>query len=197
METRRRILEAARRLFVAHAWNGVTIDAIAREAGVAVETVYAAFGTKAAIVRRLVEIAVRGDDESVPLTERAGPRAVLGEADPQRQIRMFAEDIRSRLARVSPLLDVVRTAGATEPEMAALFDELQSARLRGLSQFARAVAANGRLRKGLTEEGAAETVWALASPELYRLLTETRRWSGERYSRWLGDALVALLLPPR
>jgi AcrR family transcriptional regulator len=195
-ETRRRILDAARGLFTAQGWNGTTMDAIAREAGVAVETVYAAFGSKLGIIRPLIGIALRGDDAPTPLLEREKPKAALGETDPRRQLGMFALDIGVRLGRVAPLLEVVRTAGATEPEMAVLFRELHAARLENLTAFVRAVSRNGPLRPGLDESAAAETVWALASPELYRLLTETRGWSGEAYARWLADSLVALLLPP-
>jgi AcrR family transcriptional regulator len=193
-ETQRRILKSARDRFAAGGWSGTTIDAIAHAASVAPETVYAAFGGKVRLLRRLVEVAVRGDDGPASLLDRRGPKAVLAEADPQRQIRMFADDIRLRLDRVAPLIDVIRSAGATDREMASLFRELQNARLRNLKKFVRSVARSGAIRRGLTDGDAGETVWALASPELYRLLTGVRGWSGERYSRWLTESLVALLL---
>ena len=59
------------------------------------------------------------------------------------------------------------------------------------------VAANGPLRDGRTVEAAGETVWLLTSAEVYRLLMVDRGWPRDRYEQWLGDTLIALLLPVR
>ena len=61
-ETRRQITEAARMLFTERGYSGATIEAIAQEAGVATETVYAVFGNKRAILVHLVNISVGGDE---------------------------------------------------------------------------------------------------------------------------------------
>jgi AcrR family transcriptional regulator len=193
-ETRRRILEAARRLFVARGYAGTTIEAVAQEAGVAVETVYAAFGSKRALISGLVGMLVGGDDTQIPLLERPGPQAVRRERDPRRQLRAFADDITPILGRVAPLLEVIRCAAATEPELAGLLQQMQRARLANFTRLVEWVASNGPLREGLELADAAETIWTLASGEVYRLLTGDRGWSPERYARWLGDSLVALLL---
>lgn len=194
-ETRRRILEAARRLFVARGYASTTMEAVAKEAAVAVETVYATFGNKRALIAGLVGVLVGGDDAPVGLLERPGPQSVRRESDPRRQLRAFADDITPILGRVAPLLEVIRCAAVAEPELASLLAELHRVRLANFAQLMEWVTANGQLREGIGVAEAAETVWTLASGDVYRLLTAGRGWSTERYARWLGDSLVGVLLP--
>ena len=196
-ETRRRILGAARELFAARGYTGATIEAVATEANVAVETVYAAFGSKRALLSALVGVLVAGDDQPVPLLERSTPQAIRSEPDQRRQIAMFADDITQALARIAPIYGVIRAAAATEPEIAKLLRQMQRTRFANLSRFVGWVAGNGALRESLDTAAAAETVWTIASPDTYRLLTGDRGWSSERYAHWLGDSLLALLLPPQ
>ncbi len=195
METRLRILEAARRLFPARGYAGTTIDGVAKEAGVAVETVYAVFGSKRALLAGLVGMLVGGDEAPVPLMQQSGPQAIREVRDQRRQIHAFSADISRVLERVAPIFEVIRSAAATEPEMASLIQDMQRTRLENLTRFAGWVAANGSLRNGGDVAAAAETVWTLASPEAYRLLTGDRGWTRERYVQWLEDSLAALLLP--
>jgi AcrR family transcriptional regulator len=188
-------VEAAGRLFAERGYVATTMEAIAGEAGVAVQTVYAAFGTKRAILGRLVDVAVVGDERPVPLLEREGPQAVVHERNQRRQIAMFARDITQIMGRVSPVFEVMRAAAPAEPEIAALLGGLLQQRLVGMRYFVDALAANGPLRPGMTRGRAAETVWALSSPEVHRLFTVTRGWSPERYQAWLRDMVEAALLP--
>lgn len=192
--TRREIVEAARRLFAERGYVGTTMEDIAEEAGVAVQTVYAGFGSKRAVLSRLVQVSVVGDDEPVPLLDRAEPQGVLREVDQRRQIALFAKDISRIMERVSPVFEVMRTAAPTEPEIAALLGDLLRKRLEGLRFFVNALARNGRLRSGVTRTQAAETVWALSSPEVYRLFTVSLGWSRNRYEAWLRDMLETSLL---
>ncbi len=194
-ETRQRILEAAQRLFPAGGYAGTTIDGVAKDAGVAVETVYAVFGSKRALLASLVGRLVGGEESPVPLLQQSGPQAIREERDQRRQIRAFSADISRVVERVAPIFEVIRSAAATEPEMASLIQDMQSNRLENLTRFAGWVAASGPLRDGIDVAAAAETVWALASPEVYRLLTGDKGWTRERYAQWLGNSLVALLLP--
>ena len=194
-ETRRRIVEAARRLFVEWGYAGTTMEAIGSEAGVAVETVYAAFRNKRALLARVIDVSVVGDDEPAPLLERPGPQEVRRERDQRRQSRLFARDIREIMERVGPLFEVMRNAARTEPQIAELLQELLQRRLQGMTFFVQALAGNGPLRESLSEPEAADIVWTLTSAEVHRLLTVDRGWSGDRYESWLGDILVNLLLP--
>ena len=190
-ETRRRILEAAAALFVERGYTGATLAAVARAAGVAEETVYAVFRNKRTLLAETVSHAVRGGDVA-PVLEQERPRAVLAATDPREQVRMFADDMSQRLARAAPLMDVLAAAAPLEPELRALRARLHAARLRNIRAFVGALATN--VDRGLDTDEASETAWALASPELYTLLTGTRRWSRARYASWLEQGLAAILL---
>ncbi len=194
-ETQQRILEAARELFVRRGYAGTTVSAIAKNAGVAPETVFAIFQSKRTILARLVGTLVGGDERSTPLLERVGPQKVRREVDQRRQMQLFAWDIREILERVGPIMEVVGAAALTEPEIADLERTLQKTRLRNMTQMVRWVAANGPLRTGLQVSEAADIVWTLASAEVHRLLTAERHWSGQRYEQWLAETLAVLLLP--
>lgn len=193
-ETQGRILEAARRLFVECGYTGTTIEQLAEEAGVAVETVYATFGSKRAVLARLVSASVRGGDEAAPLLVQEGPQAVRREPDQKRQVEMFAHDIRQIMERVGPVFIAMRTAAETKPDIAELLRRILGERMQGMEQFARWLAANGPLNGGMPVEDAAETVWALTSAEVHNLLTVVRGWTGERYEAWLRDTLIRLIL---
>jgi AcrR family transcriptional regulator len=190
-QTRQRILDAARTRFVERGYAGTTIAAIAEEASTAAETVYATFKSKTALLEALVRGAVRGKDDTEVL-QQPGPRRLEAETDQRAQLRVFAADVSERLARTAPLLAVVASAAASEPSLAALYGDLHGARMRNLSSMPPALARNGPLR--VDPERAAQTIWALASPELYALLTGQRGWSRERYAGWLADTLEAVLL---
>ncbi len=159
LQTRRQIVEAARNLFFERGYAGATIDAIAQSAGVATETVYAAFGSKRAILSRLFEVSLVGDNLPIPLLERRGPQDVMHETDQHRQIELFAADIYNIMSRVAPLFDVLRVAAKTEPEIAEMLQNILNARVQGMMAFVHALMKNGPLRDGLTPEMAAETVW--------------------------------------
>jgi AcrR family transcriptional regulator len=193
-ETRRGIVAAAYRLFSERGYSGTTIESIAEEAGVAAETVYAAFGNKRAILTRLIDVSVVGDEAPIPLLERPGPKAVEREVDQHRQVQMFAHEIREIMGRMSPIFEIMRIAAKTEPEVAGLLQRLLTGRMEGMAHFIRHLAANGPLRPGLGQPEATETVWALTSAEVYRLLTVDRGWSPERYEEWLVKTLMAVLL---
>lgn len=194
-ETRLKIVEAARKLFSAYGYTGATIEAIAQEAGVAPETIYAVFGNKRAILARLLDISVGGDDERIPLLKRPGPQSVLREHDPRQQLEMFAQDISTILERVSPVFEILRLAAKTEPDIANLLQKLLGERMHNMEVFVQSLSKHDPLREGLAEAQAAEIVWTLTSPEVFRLLIVDRGWSSEQYSQWLADALIRLLLP--
>ena len=190
LQTRRRILDAAAARFVEHGFAGTTIAAIAADASTAAETVYAAFGSKAALLGEVVGRAARGGDDA-PILEQEGPRRVAAAGTQREQLELFAEDISRRLERTGPLLQVVASAAPGEPALAELYERIHAARLANIRSIPEQLARNGPLR--VDDEVAAETAWALTSPELYVLLTGVRGWSRERYATWLADSLGALL----
>lgn len=194
-QTRRQIVEAARSLFLERGYAGTTIEAIAGQAGVAVETVYATFGNKRAILSQLLDVSLVGDDRPIPLLEREEPQAVMHETDQRRQMARFADGMFEIMSRVAPMFDLMNAAAKTEPDIAEMLQNILAARVQGMMAFVRALLQNGPLRDDLTPEIAAETVWALTSAEVFTLLTVNRGWGKDQYLRWLTDALTRLLLP--
>jgi AcrR family transcriptional regulator len=192
-QTRIRILQAAGELFEANGYARTTIREIAEAADVASDTVYAVFGTKGRVLTSLIDLrlAPAGD---VNVLERAGALAVRDEPDQRRQLHLFAGDIAEISARVRPVYEILRTASAVEPEMAAIYAEMEGHRLRNMQQAASWIAERGHLR--VSVETAAEVIWALAAPDLARMLCDGRGWTNERYAAWLEDTLVCALLPP-
>jgi len=191
-QTRTLVLAAAARLFEERGYGGTSIAAIAEEAGVSPETVYGRFATKRALLGELVRGAVRGRDPA-PVPEQKAPRALAAITDQREQLRRFAADIAARLERAAPLVAVVADAARSEPELRQLLGILHADRLKNLRVLVDALAANGPLL--LAEDDAAETVWALTSPELHQLLLRVRGWTRSRYEKWLATSLAALLLP--
>ncbi|MFZ1680902.1 MAG: helix-turn-helix domain-containing protein [Rhizobiaceae bacterium] len=192
-ETRAALLRAAGDLFVRQGWQKSTIAAIARQAGVSVETVYAGFGSKLALLEAVMVAAVRGLQPETALMDQAGPRRVLRAPDQPRQIALFADDIASILTRAAPLMAVVRTAAESEPTLRELYVGLHRGRAGNFAMLVDALLERGPLRTD--RDTAIATLARLASPELFMLVTNVEGRSAEQYARWLADALTAMLLP--
>lgn len=193
-ETRTAILAAARRLFLERGYVATTMAAIAAEADVALDTVYAAVGAKPVLFRQLVESAISGTDEAVPADMRSYVVALKGEPDPQRKVEIYAGAIRRIMERLAPVYRVLRDAAATDMELQALWVDIAERRARNMLAFAEDLDDSGGLRDGVSTREAADVVWAMNSPEFFLLLVHERRWSGDRFERWLADAWVRLLL---
>jgi AcrR family transcriptional regulator len=194
-QTRTRILDAAEGLFAERGYASSTMEAIAGAAGVAVDTVYAAFGTKRGVLSGLMDVRVGGDDQPIDLLDRSGPQAVRRQPDQKGQLEGFAKDVTAILERVRPVDDIMRGAAAVDSEIAALRARLQAHRFQNMLKLVSWVTANGPLRGGMGEEAAAAIVWSLASPEMHRMLRVDRAWTAERYAEWLADTLTLTLLP--
>lgn len=195
-ETRQHILDAARRLFLSRGYVATTIAAIGQEAGVATQTVYVSFGNKRSILTSLMDLSIGGDEQPVGVLQRSAPQQMRHTLDQRRQLEMMAHGIREIMERASPIFDVMRSAGAADPEVATIYQRLQEQRLKNMAHVVEWVAANGPLRQGLTVRAGADILWTLTSADVHRLLTVDRGWTGEQYEHWLGDTLIALLLPP-
>lgn len=191
-QTRATLLRAAGELFVRDGWQRTTIAAIALQAGVSVETVYAGFGSKLALLEAVVVAAVRGQQPDTAIMDQDGPRRVLGADDPKRQIMLFAEDISRVLSRAAPLMAVVRAAAQSEPRLHELYVGLHRARAANFGRLVDALQGNGPLR--IDRAIAVATVARLASPELFLLVTEIEGRTVDQYATWLADCLTTLLL---
>jgi AcrR family transcriptional regulator len=192
--TRARIVEAARASFLARGFRATTIIRVAETAGVAPETVYAAFGSKAGLLEAVVLAAVLRDDEPDEPPERRWFREVLELPDTRAQIAALARHTAETLALTSPIYAVMRAAGTGVSELEELQRRLQDYRFSGQAQLVAKIADGGSPRPDISVEEAAATFSALASPELHHILTVDRGWSHERYSRWLERTAVAALI---
>lgn len=194
-QTQRRIVDAAYRLFLAGGYAATTMAAVAAEAGVSAQTVYKAFGTKAALAKRVVDVTLIGDDEPVPLAEREDVRAAYGETDPRRFLAWYADLGRTLLERLAPLLAVVLGgARAGEPELVELVATMNGERLRGTLMTAQRLDELGGLRPELTVETARDLIWTLNSFEVWDLLVTQRGWTPRAYSAWVGRAMADAVL---
>ena len=192
--TRGRILDAARRLFVAEGYAGATIAAIAREAGVAVNTVYASVGRKPALFRLLVETAISGGDEPVPAEERDYVRRIRETRSARGKLEAYAAATRAIHARLAPLFVVLRAAAPGDPELTELWHEIAERRAGNMRLLAADLSATGQLDPSRDLQEVADIIWATNSADLYVLLVGERGWDPERYERWLADAWCRLLL---
>jgi AcrR family transcriptional regulator len=194
-ETRRTILAAARQVFLAQGYAATTMAAIAEMAGVALDTVYTTIGPKPTLFRLLIELALSGEDQPVPAEERDYVREIRAEPDARRKLARYAHAVRAIQPRLAPLFLVLREAARSEPELAALWAEIAERRAGNMRRFVADVAAAGGLRAGVTEDEAADLVWATNAPEFYLLLVEERGWEPERFEHWLTELWSRLLLP--
>ncbi len=193
-DTRATVIAAARAQFIAAGWAGTTIAGVARAAGVSNETIYAVFGSKQALLLAVVERAVRRAEPDTALVDQAGPQAVAAAREQRAQLALFASDITDVLGNVAELMAVVRSAAEGDAALEGLYRNLHDGRRRNLAFVARALLAAGSLRAGMDAEAATATLWRLASPELFLLMTKLEGQSREQYAAWLGATLAAALL---
>lgn len=184
--TRRRILEAARRLFASSGYGATTLAAIAADAGVAVQTVYAVFGSKPAVLRALRESIVHD-----PAAERLYAQA-LTERDARRALELLAASVRARWQAGHDLVAVDLAAASADAGLRREIEAVFARRRGGLLQLARALERG--LRPGLTIERAAAVLDALTHPTLYATVVATHRWDPDEYEEWLATALDQNLL---
>jgi AcrR family transcriptional regulator len=194
LQTRREILDAARRLFLRDGYVGTTVDAIADEARVAVQTIYNTFGSKGAVLSRLLDVTIVGDHEEASVLERVRARMDLETVEPIAVVKDLARTAAQIVARISDVWDVVESGAAVDPEIAALVARIEAERLRGHTFAARVIKARGGLRPGLSVPGAAAVIWSITGVRNHRFLVVGQGWSQERYRRWLEDALATALL---
>lgn len=187
-ETRRSILDAARELFVASGYAATTIQAIAEQAGVAVQTVYAVFGNKRELLRQLIESTITGDDDSLPITQRPEVQAVAAEPDARRRAELDAALSLSITRRVAPIVRVAEEAAASDPEVADMMAAVKAARRKEMVASARILAGQDGLRA--SREEAAATLYVLYSPQVADMLMGDYGWSPQRYERWLARMLL-------
>ncbi len=193
--TRRRVVEAARTLFVRRGYAGATIEAIAHRARVSPQTVYNVVGGKAAVLKAVYDVMLAGDAEPVPIVERPLARAMLAADDPRRCLALSARLGRELYERVGPLVPVIFGLGAaTDRDVRAFVDTIEGERAVGTAGIAAHLARRFGLRPGLGVEEAGDILWTLTAPEVTDRLTRRRGWSLDRYEVWLAGTMADALL---
>jgi AcrR family transcriptional regulator len=195
--TRREILEAAQRLFERDGYAATTMAAIAAEANVALKTVYVAFETKSGVLRALWHLVLRGDEEDVPVAERRWYRELLEEPDPERQLRLNARNSRVGKLRIGNVIEVIRAAAPIDPEIAALWDRIQTEYHANQRAVVQSVHEKGALAASLDVDRATDILWTLNNPTVWQLLVGGRGWTPDQYEEWCADTACSQLLGPR
>jgi AcrR family transcriptional regulator len=190
--TRARILDAAAKLFLERGYGPTTMKDIAEAAGVARDTVHAVFGSKARVLTSLIDIRLVPDDSVANVTQRPDALAIKNEPDQRRQIELFAEFIADISTQLRPIFEILRTASAVEPEMRAVFAEMDRFRWQNMHTYAKWFAAREPLRVPTKKAG--DIIWTLASPDVARMLCDDLGWTKAQHARWLAHTLTATLL---
>jgi AcrR family transcriptional regulator len=178
--TTRRILDAARSRFTDAGYAATTLREIAVEAGVAVQTVYAVFGSKANILRALRDSVVTDPAASEAYA------AALGATDLDVAVRAFSRSIRLRWEAGHDIVTINSMAAAADPEIRAEVAAANAMRSEGIARLARRL---GELESGVDPRRAEAVLDALTLTSVYALLVSDRGWTPDDYESWLEGAL--------
>jgi len=164
------------------------------QAGVALKTVYLAFGTKAGLLHALGDVRLSGDDQPIPVTDRPWYRQLLHGDDPQLLVRTAARQSRVTKERSGDVLRIIRQAAVTEPALAELWDRIETEFRAVLAGIAERLDALGSLAPGVDATSATDLLWTLNHPDTWYLLVRQCGWTADRYEQWVGETLSAQLL---
>lgn len=192
--TRREILQSAQRLFERQGYATTTMAAIAAEAGVALKTVYVAFETKSGVLRALWNLLLRGDEGDAPVADRPWYREALEEPDPDRQLLLVARNSRNVKLRIGAVLEVIRAAAPTDPDIQALWERIQTDFRANQHLIVESLDDKNALVSSLDVERASDILWALNLSNLWQLLVAERGWTPEQYEKLVGDLARSQLL---
>jgi AcrR family transcriptional regulator len=187
-DTRKRLLEAAAEEFPAHGYAGTTVTRLAAAAGVSVQTLYLAWGSKRALLRGYMEQALAGNLQS----PEDASRRFTG-LSPQDRLIELAALVTEIAERAAVGWTLYRDASAIDPEIAADWNTLQMLRHRTFTRILADIPTSA-LADGLTPRSAVDTAWTVASPETYDLLVHRIGYSPAEFRDWMTQTLLAALL---
>jgi AcrR family transcriptional regulator len=190
-ETRQRIIDVAHDLFLSQGYGRTTIADIARGADVSVETIYSAFGNKAALLRRVWFVRIRGDEQDVRLLHRPEIQEMLAEPDLVVRLRRHAVVITPVFGRFVALLRALEAAAASEPSAADMVAEFDALRLDASTHYAKAAKKTGQLAVSVAE--CRDVFSATLDGSLWHRLVHDSGWSDKRFAAFLGDLWVSSL----
>lgn len=192
--TRAAILDAAGRLFVRDGYAATPLTAVAAEAGVAVQTVYAVFGTKRQLLSDLVDRTIAGDDEPVALEQRQFVADIRALPDPRAKLTRYARHLSETLARQAEVMLALAGAATADPDAAAILAKNDRERRQGMGRFAAELIATGGTDPALTAEHIADVLWLAMDWHNYDWLVRRRGWSTVDFERWYVRTTAAAIL---
>ncbi len=187
--TRRAVVEAAASLFVERGFASTSLADVAALAGVARPTVFAAFGSKQALLQRVLDEALAGDDAPVPVAERPWFSPVWSATTPDQALTAYARACVVIGRRAARIFEAVRRAADASPEGAAAWERLQDNRRAGAQMVVDHVRTLGPLPPGLTPRRAVDRLWVFNDPALYEALVHGCGWSERAFEAWLAEQM--------
>lgn len=192
-QTRRRITRAAHDLFVEHGYGATTLQDVADQAGVAVQTIYFTFGNKRSVLKEVVDTSIAGDDQPVATMDRPWFRDAVAAGTASAALRRHVQGTGQVMARAAPIIEVLRTATAIDPEVTGLWPQDADMRFTVQAAAAKALMAKPGARAQVSAEHAADLLYGLLSPELYLLYVRDRGWTPGQWEHWVYDTLFSQL----
>jgi AcrR family transcriptional regulator len=192
-DTRRRMLESARELFLAQGYPATTMEQIASAAGVAVQTTYYTFRTKGRLLCEVVQFASADEDEPLPVAQRPWMREARSAPSPQRALALAVEHGADIFERAAQLWPSVNAAATLDHDVEQYWRGVAADRRAGQGRLVARLAELGALRNGLTPERATDLLVVLFGHEVFSGLAEAG-WTVSAYKAWLFTTLVQQLL---
>jgi AcrR family transcriptional regulator len=189
------VVLAARDLFERDGFRPTTIAAIAAHAGVSAESVYKGFGSKPALAKAVFDLVIAGDDEPVPVAERAAMRAIRDEPDVRRKIAMFVDGLAQRQARSARVQILIRDGRHVDDALNPIWAKLTDEGLTGMTMLGRHLLESGQLREGIDLDEVRDVLWNYLAIDTYERLVLSQGWPLDRYSRWLARAITDAVCP--
>ncbi len=189
--------DSARELFVRQGYAATTMDEIASEAGVAVQTVYYTFRTKGALLCEVMEVTAAGAESAPPVAQRAWIREAMTSPSPQRALALAIEHGTAIFERAAPLWPAMNAAAAADPTIGEYWTRVTAGRRAGQHALVTRLAELGGLRPGLDVERGTDLVVVLFGHDTYTGLVEGTGWTVSAYKAWLFATLTHQLLGAR
>jgi AcrR family transcriptional regulator len=192
LKTRQAIRAAAEALFLRDGYTQTTMRAIAEQAHVSEKTMYLTYATKANLLREVIQVAVRGDEAPATLSERPEWRVMAG--PPDEVFARFAALNAALMARTAPIIALAESAAAVDPELAEHRARARATARADLYALALELQRRGVLAPGVSEQYAADTMYAISNDvSVYLRLTTECGWNEARYADLIARTLKANL----
>jgi AcrR family transcriptional regulator len=192
--TRRAVVVAASELFAERGYGSTSLADVAAAAGVARPTVTAAFGSKPALLREVLDVALAGDDQPVPVAERPWFRPVWESRTPADALAAYADVCTLIGRRAAQLFEVVRRAADTSTDVADLWDSLQRNRRAGAAMVVDHLRTLPPDERRLPRGRAVDSLWFFNDPAHYDTLVGQCRWREAHFTAWLAAQMQQSLL---